>query len=169
MKSLGATVDKTIKKECDKKKHKDVITVLEKYEKMIDEEVRRLQEAKAALADDGKEDGEDEDDEDSKGKLFQPDYLVKMIKLLKSGNELKFSFGLDKSHRENSCLILCRKRDPDRLYKMLSSKTEFSNRLMTFGHATADGKMLQFTLADNAKEPSQICKRPSSISERTPN
>jgi len=153
LKYLNSTVDKTIKKECDKKAHKEVIQVLEKFADLIEEEVERLKEAKSDLAD-----KDCEDDEDSKGKLFEPEYLCKMIKLLKTGKELNFSFGLDKSSPENSCLLLCRKREPDRLIKMLRSKTEFAKRLMTYGRATADGKMLQFTLSDNAKEPSQICK-----------
>jgi hypothetical protein len=156
LKALGSTVDKTIKKECDKKKHKDLISVLEKFDGLIAKEAKRLEEIKASQDEGADKDGED--DEDSKGKLFEPDYLLKMIKLLKSGKELKFSFGLDKSSPENSCLLLCRKREPDRLFKMLRSKTEFSKRLMTYGYATSDGKLLQFRLSDNAKEPSQICK-----------
>ena len=35
---LSGAVDKTIKKECDKKKHKDLITVLEKYDDLIADE-----------------------------------------------------------------------------------------------------------------------------------
>ena len=154
LKSLSATVDKTIKKECDKKKHKDLITVLEKFDGLIAKETKRLEELKASLS----EDGDDEEEDDDKGKLFEPEYLLKMIKLLRSGKELNFSFGLDKSAPENSCLLLCRKREPDRLLKMLRSKTEFSKRLMTYGKATSDGKLLQFRLSDDAKEPSQICK-----------
>jgi hypothetical protein len=166
LKSLNSTVDKTIKKECDKKKHKDVITVLEKFEDLIGGEVERLNDAKAALSEGADKDGED--DEDSKGKLFEPDYLVKMIKLLKTGKELSFSFGLDKESPESSCLILCRKRTPDRLYKMMKSKTEFSKRLMTFGRALGEGKMLQFTLADNAKEPAQIVKTAKKYLRKNP-
>src|SRR3954468_2336896 len=52
LKELESTVDKTIKKECDKKKHKDVIAVLEKLFPIIKEENSRLGElAKKAAKD----------------------------------------------------------------------------------------------------------------------
>jgi hypothetical protein len=154
--SLETAANKTIKKECDRKKHKEVIAVLAKYERLIGEEVKRLEEAKAALAKEGEAENEDEE-EDEKG-VFKPEYLARMIKQLRSGSELNFCFGLDKSSPANSCLVLCSKRQPDRLYKMLKRKGEFSNRLMTYGSAKGDGKVLEFRLADGAKEPSQIVK-----------
>ena len=49
LQELESAVDKTIKKECDKKKHKDVITVLEKYYASIKAESSRLEEAKAKI------------------------------------------------------------------------------------------------------------------------
>ena len=154
LESLGACAGKTIKKECDKKKHKEVIAVLEKYEDLIAEESQRLEEAKAALAQSA--DGEQEDEEE-KG-VLKEEYLARMIKKLRSGDQLNFCFGLDKSTPEDSRLVLCNKRDPERLKKILKGTGEFSNRLMTFGNASADGKVLQFKLAEDAKEPSQIVK-----------
>jgi hypothetical protein len=53
---------------------------------------------------------------------------------------------------------LCKKREPDRLFKMLKQSGEFTSRLLTYGRAIGDGKVLQFTLSDDAKEPSQIVK-----------
>ena len=64
--------------------------------------------------------------------------------------------------------IIVPQAQPDRLYKMMKSKTEFSKRLMTFGRALGDGKMLQFTLADNAKEPAQICKTAKKYLRKNP-
>ena len=154
LESLGSCAGKTIKKECDKKKHKEVIAVLEKYEDLIAEESQRLEEAKAALAQSA--DGEQEDEEE-KG-VLKEEYLARMIKKLRSGDQLNFCFGLDKSTPEDSRLVLCNKRDPERLKKILKGTGEFSNRLMTFGNASADGKVLQFKLAEDAKEPSQIVK-----------
>src|SRR3990172_7977745 len=154
LESLGACAGKTIKKECDKKKHKEVIAVLEKYEDLIAEESQRLEEAKAALAQSAE--GEQEDEEE-KG-VLKEEYLARMIKKLRSGDQLNFCFGLDKSTPEDSRLVLCNKRDPERLKKILKGTGEFSNRLMTFGNASADGKVLQFKLAEDAKEPSQIVK-----------
>jgi hypothetical protein len=155
--SLSSAVDKTIKKECDKKKDKDLITVLGKYDDVIGDEVKELEKAQSAL---GKaaEKLQEGEDEESDNKLFTPDYLIKMIRLLKTGAELKFCFGLNKSTPEDSRLVLDRKRDPERLMKMLKATGDFSNRLMTYGYATGDGKILQFRLAENAKEPSQIVK-----------
>jgi len=156
--SLGSAANKTIKKECDKRKHKELIDVLEQLEALVNKEIERLEKAKAELAKCNDGEDADPDAEDKKGKLFQPEHLVKMIKQLKSGNELRFSFGIDKNAPEKSCLLLCPKREPERLFKMLKSKSEFANRLMTYGFAKADGKTMQFKLADKAKEPSQICK-----------
>src|SRR5262245_35108047 len=48
---LDSAVDKTIKKECDKKKHKDCIAVLEKFEDLVAGELERLEEAQANLED----------------------------------------------------------------------------------------------------------------------
>ena len=81
-----------------------------------------------------------------------------MIKKVRSGAELNFCLGLDKHSPENSRLLLCNKRDPERLHKMLRQSGDFSNRLMTYGTALGDGKVLQFKLSDDAKEPSQIAK-----------
>src|SRR3989304_520439 len=115
----------------DKKKHKEVIAVLEKYEDLIAEESQRLEEAKAALAQSA--DGEQEDEEEKGG--LKEEYLARMIKKLRSGDQLNFCFGLDKSTPEDSRLVLCNKRDPERLKKILKGTGEFSNRLMKVGNA----------------------------------
>ena len=81
-----------------------------------------------------------------------------MIKLLRGGEQLQFCFGLNKAAPADSRLLLCNKRKPERLHKILKGTGDFSNRLMTFGHATGDGKTIEFSLAENAKEPSQIIK-----------
>jgi hypothetical protein len=155
---LDSAVDKTIKKECDKKKHKDVITVLEKYFPLIKDENSRLQE----LLDEVGEDKEGEDEEESDDKIFQKDYLYKMIKLLKStGKELNFGFGLDTKNPEGSTLVFTRKGKPERLFKALKGTGDFSNRLITYGKAVPDaqdGKVLVFKLAESAGEPPQVLK-----------
>jgi hypothetical protein len=156
---LEAAVDKTIKKECDKKKHKDVIEVLQKYFPLIKEENSRLKELLDQAAGEG-EDGEDEEETDDK--IFQPDYLYKMLKLLKStGKELNFGFGLDTKNPEASKLVLTRKGKPERLFKALKQTGDFSNRLITYGKAAPDaqdGKVLVFKLAESAGEPPQVLK-----------
>ena len=157
LKELESAVDKTIKKECDKKKHKDVIAVLDKFFALIKAENGRLSQLaeKAGEGEDGED--EDEEDEDEKG-VLKEEYLERMIKVLRSGKVVNFCFGLNKQAPDQSRLVLCIKRKPERLQKILKRTGEFSNRLMTFGTATADGKVLQFTLSDDAKEPSQIAK-----------
>jgi hypothetical protein len=156
---LETAVDKTIMKECDKKKHKDVIEVLRKYFPLIKDENNRLKELLNQTAEQG-EDGEDEEESDDK--IFQPDYLYKMLKLLKStGNELNFGFGLDTKNPEASKLVLTRKGKPERLFKALKQTGEFSNRLITYGKAmpdAQDGKVLVFKLAESAGEPPQVLK-----------
>jgi hypothetical protein len=155
---LEAAVDKTIKKECDKKKHKDVITVLEKYFPLLKDENARLKKLLEEAA--GDEEGEDEEESDDK--IFQKDYLYKMIKLLKStGKELNFGFGLDTKNPEGSTLVFTRKGKPERLFKALKQTGDFSNRLITYGKAVPDpqdGKVLVFKLAESAGEPPQVLK-----------
>ncbi len=153
--SLSAAVDKTIKKECDKKKDKDLITVLGKYDDLISDEREELEKAQSAA--DKEADGEDEDSEEEKG-ILKPEYLERMIKLLRGGQQLQFCFGLNKQAPAESRLLLCNKRKPERLHKALRQTGDFSNRLMTFGTCTGEGKILQFNLSDDAKEPSQIVK-----------
>jgi hypothetical protein len=157
---LESAVDKTLKqKELKDKKNKDVATVLEKYYELIKNEQKRLKEAQADLAKGGEE---DEDEEESDDKIFQPDYLHKMMKLLKStGKELNFGFGLDTKNPEASKLVLTRKGKPERLFKALKKSGEFSNRLITYGTAMPDpqdGKTLIFKLAESAGEPPQVLK-----------
>jgi hypothetical protein len=156
---LESAVDKTIKKECDKKKHKDEIKVLEKYFPLIKDETGRLKK----LLEEASEDGtDDEDEEESDGKIFEKDYLYKMLKLLKStGKELNFGFGLDTKNPEGSTLLLTRKGKPERLFKALKKTGDFTNRLITYGKAVPDpenGKVLVFKLAESAGEPPQVLK-----------
>src|SRR5262249_18441700 len=105
---LDAAVDKTIKKECDKKKHKDVIAVLDKFPGLIKGEVGRLDGLKkkvdeAQAESDGQAEGEQEGDEDEKG-VLKEEYRDRMIKLLRSGKEVNFCFGLNKQAPEQSKL-----------------------------------------------------------------
>jgi hypothetical protein len=157
LKVLSAAAEKTIKKECDKKKHKEIISALEQYEDLIEEEIERLEERKSALENQSDADGDGESEDDEKG-ILKPEYLERMIKQLRSGNQVQFCFGLNKSSPADSRLLLCNKRKPERLHKVLKGTGDFSKRLMTFGYATGDGKTLQFRLSDDAKEPSQIAK-----------
>jgi hypothetical protein len=153
LESLGDAVEKTIKKECDKKKHKDLITVLEKYDDLIGDEQKELEKSQSAA------EKESEGEEDEEGKtVFKPEYLARMIKMLRGGEALQFALGLNKQMPTESCLVLCNKRKSERLYKMLKQKGEFAARLLTFGTAAGDGKVLNLTLSDDAKEPSQIVK-----------
>jgi hypothetical protein len=161
LRDLGGAVDRTLKKELDKKKHKDCITVLEKYDGLIKAELKRLEDSKLKLgkAADQAEDGEEEEDEN---KLFDPEYRGKMIKLLKSGGkELRFGFGLNTQTPEASKLVLARKGNPERLFKILKRTGEFSNRLLTYGYAAPDPeqkKTLVFRLEESAGEPPQVIK-----------
>jgi hypothetical protein len=155
---MESAVDKTVKKECDKKKHKDVITVLEKFYDLIKAETQRLEEAKEKQSAAG-EDGEEEEDDN---KLFDKEYVYKMIKIMKSGGtELRFGFGLNPQTPESSRLVLARKGKPERLFKALKKTGDYSNRLMTYGYAMPDpqsGKTLVFRLEESAGEPPQIVK-----------
>src|SRR5262249_11319210 len=123
LKELESAVDKTIKKECDKKKHKDVIAVLEKFFALIKEENGRLSElaekaGKGGENEDGEKENKEDEDEDAKT-VFKEEYRARMIKMLRSGETLQFALGLNKQAPTESCLVLCNKRKPERLYKML--------------------------------------------------
>jgi hypothetical protein len=154
---LESAVDKTIKKECDKKKHKDCITVLEKFSDLIEDELERLEEVQANL-----EDGDEEDEEEDENKLFEKDYLYRMVKLMKSGSkELRFGFGLNTQAPESSKLLLTRKGKPEKLFKLLKRTGDFSNRTLTYGYAAPDPeqkKTLVFRLEESAGEPPQVIK-----------
>ena len=164
--ALDSVAEKTISKELDKKKHKDVITVLEKYSGLVEAESSRLEKLqekgkKPAGPGSGKDGDEEGDDEEDEGKLFEKDYLYKMIKLMKSGGkELNFGFGLNTNAPESSKLLLKRKGKPEMLFKMLKRTGEFSNRTLVCGTALADpenGKVLMFRVAEG-DEPPQIIK-----------
>jgi len=156
---LEAAVDKTVKKELDKKKHKDVITVLEKFYDLAAAETKRLEDAKEKLAGEG---DDEEEEEETENKLLEPDYLFKMIKLMKGGGkDLRFGFGLNTQTPESSKLVLSRKGKPEMLFKLLKRGGEFSNRTLTYGFAAPDPeqkKTLVFRLEDSAGEPPQIIK-----------
>jgi hypothetical protein len=158
LEQLESAVDKTIKKECDKKKHKDLIAVLEKFDGLISSETSRLEDRKEELGEGDEDEGEEEENEN---KLFEKDYLCKMLKLMKStGKPLKFGFGLNSQSPEGSHLLLARKGKAERLKKMLK-KAGVENRLITYGTAMADpkdGKTLVFRLEESANEPPQIVK-----------
>lgn len=161
LEAVSDAIDKTISKECDKKRHKDLIATLEKLGDIVEakqKELEKIQESseKDKEKEKGK-DGEDDEDEDAKT-VFKPEYLARMIKMLRGGEMLQFALGLDKHNPPASKLVLCNKRKPERLYKMLKRTGEFANRLLTFGTANGDGKILQLNLSDDAKEPSQIVK-----------
>ena len=160
VKAVGGAATKTIK-ECDKKKHKDVITVLKKYDPLVKTETNRLGAAKSKVAKATVTAGDDDEDV-SDDQLFEKDYLYKMMKLMKSaGKELRFGFGLNTNAPEASKLLLKRKGKPELLFKTLKKTKEFSNRLLTYGYAKADpddGQTLVFRLDAGANEPPRIIK-----------
>ena len=153
---VADAADKTINKECDKKQHKDEITVLKKFEDLVKAETKRLEQLEEKLA------GEGEDEEENDNKLFDQEYVCKMLKLMKStGKQLNFGFGLNTNSPEASRLVLSRKGNCDMLNRLLKKTGEFSNRLLTFGHAMADpedSNTLVLKLADGADEPPQMVK-----------
>ena len=157
LEAVSDAIDKTISKECDKKKHKDLIATLEKLGGIVEAKQKELEKAQEACDKEKGKDGEDDEDEDAKT-VFKPEYLARMIKMLRGGEMLQFALGLDKHNPPASKLVLCNKRKPERLYKMLKRTGEFANRLLTFGTASGDGKILQLNLSEDAKEPSQIVK-----------
>ena len=157
LESVGKAVEKTIGKECDQKKHKDAISVLKKFDDIIKTETKRLAEVQSKLA------NEDSDDEEAnESKLFDKDYICKMMQLMRStGRELNFCFGLNTKTPSESQLLLCRKSKPEKLLRVLKKTGEFNNRLLTYGTAlpdSEDGQTLVFRLADSASEPPQIIK-----------
>jgi hypothetical protein len=156
LEAVSDAIEKTVDKECDKKKHKDLIATLEKLGDLVEDKQEELEKAQEACEKEG-EDKEEDEEEDGKT-VFKPEYLARMIKMLRGGELLQFALGLNKQSPADSKLVLCNKRKPERLYKMLKQTGDFSNRLLTFGTANGDGKILQLNLSDDAKEPSQIVK-----------
>jgi hypothetical protein len=157
LEQLEDAVDKTIKKECDKKKHKDLIAALEKLDGLISSETSRLKDRREDLP----ETEDEEDEEENDNKLFDRAYLCKQLKLMKSNAKpLRFGFGLNPQSPEASQLIVSKKGKPERLKKMLKD-AGVESRLVTFGTVAPDpkdGKTLVLRLEDSAKEPPQIVK-----------
>jgi hypothetical protein len=160
LEELESAVDKTIKNECDKKKHKDLLSVLDKFEGLIKGEMERLDDALSKLSEGPSKDA-DEDDEEDEGKLFEKDFLYKMIKILRSsGKPLNFGFGLNTSSPESSQLLLKRKGKPEMLFKALKKTGNYSNRTLVCGTALADpddAKVLVLRV-EEGDEPPQILK-----------
>jgi len=160
---VDSAVDKTIHKECDKKKHKDLISVLEKFDDLIKDETKRLDNAMTELEEGPAKDADhlDDEEDESEGKIFEKDYLYKMIKLMRStGKEINFGFGLNSNAPESSQLLLKRKGKPEMLFKALKKTGTYSNRNMMCGTALADpedGKVLMFRV-EEGDEPPQILK-----------
>ena len=141
-----------ITKECDKKKDKDVITALKDLQKLVDKEVDRLSKV---IKDIAAGENADDDDEDE-NKLFDKDYVHKLIKLVKNGKELNFAFGLDVNDPEACDLLLHRKKGADMLWKILKKTKKFPNRLMCFGMTSPDpedGTTLLFKLDSTSNTP----------------
>ncbi|HEY3391916.1 MAG TPA: hypothetical protein VGK58_04375 [Lacipirellulaceae bacterium] len=157
LEDVESAVDRTIKKECDKKKHKDLIAVLEKFDGLISSETARLEERTAKLPDGG----EEVDEEEADDKLFDRANVCKLLGMMKStGKPLKFGFGVNPQSPEASQLILSKKGKSERLKKHLK-KAGVENRMITFGTAMPDpkdGKTLVLRLEESAKEPPQIVK-----------
>ena len=130
--------------------------MLKKFEDLVKAETKRLEQLEEKLA------GEGEDEEENDNKLFDQEYVCKMLKLMKStGKQLNFGFGLNTNTPEESRLVLSRKGNCDMLNRLLKKTGEFSNRLLTFGHAMADpedSNTLVLKLADGADEPPQMVK-----------
>ena len=160
LKTVPGAASKTIRL-CDKRQHKDVITVLNKFDALVKSEMSRLEGLKRKLGESSSS-PEDEDDEANEGQLFEKDYLYKMMKLMKSaGKELRFGFGLNTNTPESSILLLKRKGKPELLFKTLKKTKQFSNRLLTYGYAKPDpeeGQTLIFRLEAGANEPPRILK-----------
>lgn len=97
-----------------------------------------------------------------KGRIFQKDYLHRMIKLLKStGREVNFGFAVNAKNPEESQLLLSRKGNPRHLFKQLKRTGDYSSRQITYGTARLDeqdGKTIVFELDASAGEPPQVLK-----------
>jgi len=103
-------VDKAVEttvKECEKKKLKDIVSVLEKFDKLTDAERADLEKLQGEQS----EDEDEESDEDAKG-VLKEEYRARMIKLLRGGEQLNFCLGLNKQTPADSTIVLCKKRKP---------------------------------------------------------
>lgn len=155
--TVGTAVERTINKECDRKDHKEAIAMLKKFDEIIKGEVKRLNEVQSQLEDEA----ESEEEEANDNILFDHDHVCKMLQMLKStGKQFSFSIGLNSKSPAESQLLLCRKRSPDKLWRMLKQTGDFQNRQLAYGKAQADpenGQTLLLLLEDN-EEPPQMLK-----------
>lgn len=150
-------VKKTLK-QCDRKLHRHVITVLRRFDDLIEDEEERLEQLRQDDSAGSAQGGGSED-----AKLFERDLLYKMVRTIKSGGrQLHFAFGLNANQPEASDLLLHPKLSEYRLYKVLKKSDRHPKRMMTFGTAELDEEdsaTLVLRLAPNAEEPPRLEKQ----------
>jgi hypothetical protein len=154
---LKKTIEKT-QKDAKKSKDDELTDILNQINDLVDEKTEELEESHSEACEKGEEGAEGEEGEVDDVKLLEPDHQIKMVRILRSGKELNFCFGMDRQSPEASKLILDRKKKPERLHQIVKMKLGIQSKLISFGRAAADGKILIFNLDDDSNEPSQIIK-----------
>ena len=161
IKGVAVAAAKSIK-ECDKKKHKDIIAALKKFDPLIRTEIQRLDDAKnkATAEKTGDEDGEPNEDG-----LLDPKYMEKCIRLLRK-RQLNFALCMP-SKVEQAKFVFARKKSPKLLFTTLNKlskkhKLGLPKNRMTFGVAAPDKEdraTLVLRLDEEAKQPMGLLKK----------
>ncbi|MEN1679688.1 MAG: hypothetical protein AAGJ46_08845 [Planctomycetota bacterium] len=135
-----------IKKECDKKKHKDLITALKGLSSTVEDEVKRLNKAiEAAAADAGDDEGEVSDDELFGLKLFKE--CIKKAKLKNNTEDgISFCLAVHKTAEESKLVFVKKKKFSSQIFKQVVKVAKAKPQLglkrpkMTYGAAYRDPK-----------------------------
>ena len=160
VKGVAVAAVKSIK-ECDRKKHKDVIATLKKFDPLVKAEIQRLEEAKSKAT---TKKGSEEEEPQGDG-LLDPKYLEKCIRLLRK-RRLYFALCMP-SNVEAAKFVFARKKSPKFLFTTLNKlskklKLGLPKNRMTFGIAGPDKEdkaTLVLQLDDEAKQPMGLIKR----------
>ncbi|MDC0935914.1 hypothetical protein OAS39_06485 [Pirellulales bacterium] len=144
MEATSAAAQDSIKKECDAKKHKDVITALKKFDSNCAAEIKRLQDAVKAAG------GDDDDGDVSDGDLFSQKMFKDCIKKakLKSSTEDGVSFCLGVHKKAEDCKLVFMKKKKfamqifKRVVKVAKDQPELGLKRpkMTYGAAYRDAE-----------------------------
>lgn len=145
LQSASSAASDVIKKECDKKKHKDLIAALKDLSNTVDAEVKRLskaiEDAAAGAADE--DDGEVSDDELFGLKLFKE--CIKKAKLKKNTEDgISFCLAVHKTAEESKLVFVKKKKFSSQIFKQVVKVAKAKPGLglkrpkMTYGAAYRD-------------------------------
>ena len=114
--AAASAASEVSKKECDAKKHKDLVAALKAFDSTCKNEIKRLEDAKKKAADDNDEDGDESDEELFGIKLFKE--CIKKAKLKSNIDDgVSFCLAIHKDPLENKFVMRKKKKQGKQTFK----------------------------------------------------